>query len=198
VVLDLLPAILHTAQPFAVVHHFFFLLYQSYLIVACGLVNGFTVLALSVAEARHSPNARRFWLPLVLSGVLVGHLVLAHREVYGMAHSCLQPLIICALIYLAIRLPSAPRWLRTLTLVGVVADSILGIWVHILAQDVGEISERGAPFDNFLAKGRLQLAFFGDRLEPWSIIVYGLSFLGYAFWLMKLVSELHPKQRALS
>ena len=106
------------------VRDYFFLMYQTNLIVAMGIAGGFAILIL-FARSRDV-----FWWTLVPVAVLLGIGVVGERDLAGSAHLTLQPLIVLGLTLLAARFFTLGPLARALIVIGCVADLTLGVFLQ--------------------------------------------------------------------
>lgn len=115
-------------NPFGFVRDFFFLIYQTTLTFAWGL---FAWIPLTWVMLRQLSNAagsiRFFWISFTLISIGLGIAVHGSREEFGVAHVCLQPIILIGLTLLATGLVSLPLWTRYVTAGFMVIDVVLGI-----------------------------------------------------------------------
>ena len=99
------------------VRDYFFNIYQTNLPLAAGF-SGFFVIIFSClrpprTQTSSPPRERRFWLWFAPFIILTGILVHTPPEGWGLAHICLQPLVIIGLAWIATRLPLLPATVRT-------------------------------------------------------------------------------------
>ncbi|MDQ6803223.1 MAG: glycosyltransferase family 39 protein [Acidobacteriota bacterium] len=106
------------------VRDYFFLMYQTNLIVAMGIAGGFAVLFLFIR------SRDVFWLALVPFVVVLGVAVVGERDAAGSAHLTLQPLIVLGLTFLAARFFTLGPLARAIVIVGCVADLTLGVFLQ--------------------------------------------------------------------
>ncbi|HEY8181207.1 MAG TPA: hypothetical protein VII32_03135 [Thermoanaerobaculia bacterium] len=106
------------------VRDYFFLMYQTNLIVAMGIVGGFAIAILFIR------SRDVFWLALVPFAVLLGVAVVGERDAAGSAHLTLQPLIVLGVTFLAARFFTLGSLARAVIILGCVADLTLGVFLH--------------------------------------------------------------------
>lgn len=172
---------------------FFFQLYQSNLFFAFGST-AWIVLLTTLARVWQNTacRARIFWAALVAGIVVLGVGVHGARSTWGLAHICLQPLVLIGLAFLAARWDSlAIGWRRTL-IAGATLDFSAGIALQAGAQS-GLLDRWFAPerpvVDSLLTYSefaqvnlRAKLAnhwvFLGDNLSPHvALVVLALAIL---------------------
>lgn len=156
-----------------------FNLYQINLPFAFGLA-GLWVLARRALEptgasSRNTAARERsfFWIAIPAI-IVVGIVVHTPRDTWGLAHICLQPLVLLGLVWIAATLSSGPRRLVTIWATLAAIDVALGIALpfglesHALARFIGRTPEAflGALSRSALAnandKAAFHLTFFGD------------------------------------
>ena len=148
-----------------------------------------------LASRRRGPSAdRRFWVVFVAGTALLGLLVVGAFEDYGVAHICLQALVVLGLAFLAAEIPGLPPLLRSVLWTGLVLDFLLGVVLHFYVehQDLALFwneanpppgspgSPRGVPppmldalFSNLLSKYHFNLTFVGDAgPAPWLLAAF--------------------------
>jgi dolichyl-phosphate-mannose-protein mannosyltransferase len=143
--------------------------------------------------------ARFFWVWFTLTTTVIGVGVIGSRHPLGLAHICLQPLVLLGLAYLAASLPKiGTHWKRVL-LVGATVDVATGILLQFGSQafalercfqpnrsifDV--ISDYSRPAQmNFYAKLRHQWMFMGDVCIHAAPIIIGLIVLAFVTALIR-------------
>jgi len=92
--------------------------------VAAGIAFRFLASSLAAPESR---SRGLFWAWLFGAGCLLGVSVHGARDTIGLAHICLQPLIITAAAASATVLPRVPWPVRVLTLAGLAWDYLVGV-----------------------------------------------------------------------
>jgi len=85
----------------------------------------------SVASRRD----RSFWSLFVLTLSVVGIAAVSEKNEWGLAHICLQPLVLMGIVLVAATLPALPPSLRVLALAGYAVDFALGILLHFNAEN---------------------------------------------------------------
>jgi hypothetical protein len=106
------------------VRDYFFLMYQTNLIVAMGIVGGFAI-AILFFRSRDV-----FWMTLVSVVILLGVAVVGERDAAGSAHLTLQPLIVLGVTFLAARFFTLGPLIRAIVILGCLADLTLGVFLH--------------------------------------------------------------------
>lgn len=128
-------------------HDYFFLLYQSNVLAAIGLVGGFAAayivwrngrepgnLTRSGATSSRLAEQRMFWWLVVGLGLALGVGSVGSRHRFGAAHVSLQPLVLLGVVAIAAGWPTLSRRWREALLWGAVVDFSLGILLHCVAQ----------------------------------------------------------------
>lgn len=113
-----------------------FQLYQLNLFFSFGSVAwaGLLVISVRATKATTSPQ-RGFWWGFVGGVVVLGIGVHAARDLWGLAHICLQPLVIVGLAFLASRWSTLSRLWRFVLAAGAIWDFAAGIALHFAAQN---------------------------------------------------------------
>ncbi len=125
----------------------FFQVYQVNLFFACGCVAWVALLVTSVRLGRRAPRSpRAFWMSLVVGTVILGVGAVGERDVWGLAHICLQPLVLLALALLAARWSSLSIAWRGALIAGATVDLALGVALQFGAQSFA--------LDRWLTPGR--------------------------------------------
>ena len=158
-----------------------FLAYQSNALIAFGSA-GLVLLIVTLVRARRggrSPDAA-FWIGWAFAGLL-GITLHGAREVRGLAHLTLQPVVLAGVAYLT---ANATRWgpvLRAIATIGLAIDALLGIALHFWLQGypmdlppgwTGPFRlsavdlEIGFASTNWMLKRDNGLTFLGDLLAP--------------------------------
>ncbi len=155
---------------------------------------GALVLAAALARARPDtpPRIRRSWTLAVAAFVGLGVAAHGARDTWGLAHICLQPLVLLGLAWLAARIPAAPPLLRAGLAVGAAFDLVFGIALHLAVQNFAferlagpaafatwQTDHTAAAVMNLAGKLRHELVFFADTLPlpPALLAVAAVSFL---------------------
>jgi len=117
-------------------HDWFFQAYQLNLPLAFGSVAWFVILRECWrAGQTTTPVARRFWAGFVVIVVLLGVATHGARDTWGLAHICLQPLVLLGLAFLAARWTDLERGWRLVLVAGATIDFVLGIALHFAVQN---------------------------------------------------------------
>lgn len=127
---------------------FFFLIYQTNLFFAIGSVLGMFVLGWSVWQLRRPQGEwawRGFLIYLAISCTVLGVAVHGTYVPVGVAHVCLQPVVLLALVAAAIGLPQAGLILRSFVGLGIAVDWVLGSVLQVMTMhlDLGAMVVRG-------------------------------------------------------
>jgi hypothetical protein len=173
------PALLAQRNPWSYARDWFFQLYQVNLLFIFGSVAGVAMAAALWGGRRAAaPQTVVFWAGLAGGAVLLGVAAHGARDHWGVAHVCLQPLVVLGLAYLAARWPGLGRGWRRALLAGAAVDFGLGIALQFAAQSqtpdlaiaLGRAPAGAMPFFNDYAvmnlAGKLVhgLAYFHDAL----------------------------------
>jgi hypothetical protein len=151
------------------------------------------------ASRRKGPSTdRRFWAVFVVGAAVLGILVNGHYDRYGLAHICLQPLVVLGLAFLAAEIPNLSRLLRGVLWTGLALDFILGVALHFYVEHLDlallwadatalpgpSTSSHSLPplwvdalFSNLQSKYYFGLTFAGDAGPPPLLLVAFLACL---------------------
>ncbi|MEY4489670.1 MAG: hypothetical protein RIQ79_2178, partial [Verrucomicrobiota bacterium] len=147
---------------------YFFNFYQLILFPALGIGGLLALAPLAFASrdaVRKIPGQSLAWLLVLVLIVFLGTAVHTARDDWGLTHICLQPLVIIGLAWLSARLPSSPRVIRMLWLLGAGLDLVLGIALHYSAQALWL-----APLEHLNLYARL---FNGPDLQSNGLVTFG-------------------------
>jgi hypothetical protein len=188
----LVPPVLRGADPAAEGASFWAILrdrafkhYQSSLLFGMGIFGWALLLStlghLRRVRSRGRVPEQRFWVGFVIFSVLVGIAVHGEEDRYGLAHICLQPLIVVGLAFLAASFDAWSRPVRYLALCGLMCDALAGILLHVRFESVPfdaaplrpgpwQIGKRdlllGSAQMNWGLKTKEGLEYLGDLLYP--------------------------------
>jgi hypothetical protein len=144
-------SLLAQTNPWTLFRDQVFYVYQSNLFFAAGTP---TLLAMLWPLLRRTaPPLPRVWLIALPIVIVLGTAVHGHIDYWGLAHICLQPLVLLGLAVAAARLPDllrgpAARVLAALLALAAVADSVLGIALRYAGT---ALQLNRAPGENILA-----------------------------------------------
>jgi len=190
-----------------------FLVFQVNVIFALGSVGGLLVLYLLYLGYRAPSTAtrgnRRFWGLLVLTVVVVGIAVVGQDDEMGLAHISLVPLIMMGVVFLAASLPTLPRGLRVLALIGCVIDFTFGILLHFhvenrifqlvpgpggetMVMNTAGLSSQAAL--NWRFKAIQGWVFWGDHFAGLATPIEVLLILSFALLLRRMFRQALPEQ----
>jgi hypothetical protein len=160
---------------------------------------GAYVLMVTALGRRAAPSApssqRHFWFVLVPLVTVLGIAVHTPRDVWGLAHICLQPLLLIALAWIATALPRQPRRVVIGWAVLTSVDFALGVALQLGIESwqfAGLIAPHGGPGDYIHALARaafanandkwaFQFAYVSDRLgAPAGLVSLALAALAAA------------------
>jgi hypothetical protein len=119
-----------SARRLGEIRDYFFLVYQTNALAAVGSVGGVVAVGLLLRALRSGSAETRFWrafLPFVLVAGVATH---GGRDLYGVAHVTLQPLVLLGVTFVASAWTSLGRIARAALLMGALADFGLGIALH--------------------------------------------------------------------
>lgn len=187
------PALIAQRSPAGALRDTWFQFYQVTLPGGFGAL-GALVLAVALARAWPAapPRIRLGWTLTVAAFVVLGVAVHGARDTWGLAHICLQPLVLLGLAWLAARIPAAPPLLRAGLVVGAAFDFVAGIALHLAVQNFAferlagpaafatwQSDHTAAAVMNLAGKLRHELVFFADTLPfpPSLLAVAALSLL---------------------
>ena len=129
-------SLLTQTSPWGWWRDWFFQIYQLNLFFAFGSVAWLTLLVALVHAWRQSPaRTRLLWGGSILLTIFLGVAVVGARDTWGLAHICLQPLVLLGLAFLAPRWSSLGRAWRLVLIAGATVDFILGIALHFAVQN---------------------------------------------------------------
>jgi hypothetical protein len=147
---------------------FFFNFYQLSVTTALGMASLIAMgpLLLSVKSSiRASLRRAAMWLLAIIAVTFIGTAVVTDRDDWGLAHICLQPLVILGLAWIAARLPASPLTIRLLWAFGAIWDLTFGIALHFATQAL-----KVAPLADLNPYAR---HFNGPDLQLYGLITFG-------------------------
>ena len=115
-----------------------FLIYQTNLILAMGVVGGGAAIWLMIRGLLDRFNTKRerlFWLAMVLFCTPLGVATIGERDCFGLAHICQQPIVLLSAAMLAATFFHLPRWSRLLLIAGLLADFAVGVLLQFHVQN---------------------------------------------------------------
>ncbi len=159
-----------------------FLLYQNNAIFAMGSLNWVVIFILLFRRLKRKeddrPGARGFWVFFVGGVIFLGIAVHGALTEWGLAHICLQPLVLMAVAFLAVEFTHLELRLKGLVLIGILVDFLLGIALHIhllhsnIQAGLGTITTF-----NWQIKQRVGLVFLGDLMASWGAALQVVFFV---------------------
>lgn len=190
-----------------------FMIYQVSLLFLFGSIGGFVLLWLLWRNWRAATRPgdlnrlpRAFWAWFIIAVVVLGVASSGGIDYFGVAHLCLQGLLILGLAFIAARFDTLPRLLRLLYGFGLVADLLLGEALQFYLENVyrppsgllpGAIWSSIATLGNTTAanlfiKYHYHLVFAGDWPITRPLIMVFLAcllFLAVVRWRRELPQE---------
>jgi hypothetical protein len=166
----------------------FFQLYQVNLFFAFGSVAWVAIL-FRLRQLQLTCSGRRlFWWVFITANILLGIAVHGGRDAWGLAHICLQPIILLGLVLLAAHWPTLARPWRLALIVGGTLDFCLGIVLQAGAQAFAfdrwfgparSLWDAAGSYSvsaqkNFLAKEMNGWTFVGDFFAPHATLIAAL------------------------
>lgn len=159
-----------------------FLIYQTNVVLAMGSIGGIVVLAMLIRRLwgkGADRDQRRFWWTFVLGGFVAGVAVVGEKDYYGLAHLCLQPVVLMGVTFLAANLPPLPSAARCVLAAGAAVDFAVGVLLqlsienitvqHLRIQDdhtyvsLNDLPVTKAAMDSLYTKFTCSLSFWGDN-----------------------------------
>jgi hypothetical protein len=183
------PALITQRSPWSYARDWFFQLYQVNLLFLFGSAAWLVLAVRLFHDGRStSPRSRGFWLWFSGGAILLGIAVHGARDHWGLAHICLQAVLVLGLAYLAARWPGLGRGWRLALVAGAAVDFCLGIALQFAAQsqtpDLAFVLGRapaealpqynGCAVMNLAAKLVHGLVFFSDALAAPPLLITGL------------------------
>jgi hypothetical protein len=176
------------------VRDFLFQCYQVNLPLAFGCVGAVALLREAVRAEKTAARANvRFWAVLVAGTVVLGVATHGGRDHWGLAHICLQALVVLGLAFLAARWPLLGRGWRRAVIAGGVFDFAGGIALHFGLQSLRLEPWLGARHGSPVAlneialvnlNGKLShgLAFFADAAPSGTFLLVPLAAMAWLRW----------------
>jgi hypothetical protein len=182
-------SLIDQTSPWGYARDWFFQLYQLNLLFALGSFGWVLTSKLCVLSWRDRSEAGRgFWVAFVAGAALLGVAVHGARDEWGLAHICLQPLVLLGLAFIAGQWHRlAPSWKR-LAVAGGTVDLLCGIVLHFGVQNFAfdrwltptrpapEVIASYHPIaqGNLVALARNQLTTVHEALAPSPFLVLAL------------------------
>jgi Dolichyl-phosphate-mannose-protein mannosyltransferase len=181
-------ALFRQSSPWGALRDQFFLVYQLNLLLALGVVGWAATTREAWRAARAATAGERAFWALALAGIIVVSLAAyGDRDHYGIAHICLQSVVLLALAFLASRWGGLGRGWRAALVIGWTVDFCLGIALQFAVEDFAidrwltpgrgpmevSLSYTGVSQLNLAEKTATHLAYFSDLLptRPGLILV---------------------------
>jgi hypothetical protein len=137
-----------------------FVIYQTSLIFAMGILGGPLVVWFVIRALRAGGPRRNFWIALIAFAVAVGLLVVGERDYYGVGHLTLISLFAIGLALLAGRFGSS-RGVAMLIVAGCAIDFGLGVFLQARVEHLENTPERTVFGGLVLANGTIDMAVSG-------------------------------------
>lgn len=169
-----------------------FHLYQVNLPLMFGVGGCLTVLFLIVRTATLPREAvrgseRTFWLVFTTVAGLLGIAAHGGRDVYGLGHIGLQPLVHVGLAWIAASMPRIPRGLRAMLVAGIALDLVFGVAIRVGL----ESTIVGWAVDyNFELKQKAGVTYLGDWMPAFSLPLQLVMWLVAAALLARIRLEI--------
>lgn len=180
----------------------FFQVYQLNLPLGVGSVAGLAIVREVIRRHRTATKSERAgWAASILATIVLGIAVHGQRDHWGLAHICLQPLVLLGLAFLAARWEQlSTRWRRALV-AGAAVDLACGIVLHLGVESLAwerwlapgrsmndtlrTLSEPAQM--NLIAKVTHHLAFFADALAAPLVLPGAIAagLLAFACWRVR-------------
>lgn len=187
-----LPEDLQRFAPGVILRDTCFLLYQNNFILALGSLNWIVVAVLLWRGMRQKtrtkdPPPRGFWAWGMITVIVMGIAVHGGPSEWGLAHICLQPLVLMLLALLASRFAELEVPFKVMVVVGVFIDATLGIILHffLLRSDIEPGLGTITTF-NWQIKQRVGLVFLGDLMGWWVSVLPVAAITGAVVMVVSL------------
>jgi hypothetical protein len=134
-----LPPLVTPDYPLAFWRDYTFLIYQTNVIFAMGAAGGLLIAGMFLAKMlrKGTPRAPRvFWLTFVVLTLIGGLAVVGEKDYFGLAHLCLQPLVLLGATFLAVNLPALPLVGRCVVALGAAVDFTVGVLLHLTIENI--------------------------------------------------------------
>ena len=181
-------SLLTQTSPWGWWRDWFFQIYQLNLFFAFGSVAWLALLVALVHAWRQSPaRTRLLWGGSILLTIFLGVAVVGARDTWGLAHICLQPLVLLGLAFLAPRWSSLGRAWRLVLIAGATVDFILGIALHFAVQNYALdrwLTPQRPPMEWYFSYTQSSLMNRGGKLRD------GLAFLSDTLALSPAVAAI--------
>ena len=184
-----------------------FKLYQSNLIFGFGSLGLILILVSLLSRSRRGeagerPPGAAFWLSFLAFTIVVGIAVHGDEDKVGLAHICLQPLVVLGVAWTSAGFGRWPAGLKLAAAAGLLLDALLGIALHFWFQSVtfGAFPEGGGPlgmkradllvgsvYANWKLKEKTGLVYMGDLFVGQAPLLAVLLAALYAFLLVALL-----------
>lgn len=182
-------------------------LYQVNLLFACGSIGWLlTLCGVVTAFKTLSRSLFAFWASLIVVCTVLGIAVHGEPDRFGLAHICLQPIVVIALVLQTGVLLRGPRLITAVSSLGISADLAAGIVLPVLLQSydiplqpgdgfyevVGPLSLGGVAVANAISKHEQSLIFLGDVLAPAALALKGMFIVAALLMPLTLLAMRRP------
>jgi hypothetical protein len=181
-----------------------FFIYQTNLIFTLGSIGGIFLIYILLSSLKNQGSVsieKNFWMLFIPFNIVVGIAVHGALDKFGLAHICLQTMVMLGLTFISVRIWQCPNFLKNIALLGLFMDYLLGVWLHFSLQNkIFKIIEvfpgqnvikidnplSRTASNNWYVKEDLGLIFLGDLLDYLSIPVQALLTVAVLLVLMQL------------
>jgi hypothetical protein len=194
-------SLIQQSSPWGYVRDWWFECYQLNLLMIFGSLGWIVVLAACGQVLRRLPAGQRAaWIAAAGAVILLGIGSHSGRDHWGIAHICLQPLVLAGLACVAGRWHELAAPLRWLFVIGAVVDLVFGILLHYAVQ--GFIIDRWLTpdrpledvirsynlpaVDNYTVKRGVGWYFFGDVCANFQVVPFAIAITAAAFGIWQI------------
>lgn len=186
-----------------------FFIYQTNLIFTLGSIGGLLLIYILLRSLKNEgamSMEKNFWILFIPFNIVVGIALHGAPDKFGLAHICLQTMVLLGLTFISVRIWGCSTFLKNLALIGLFMDYLLGVWVHFSLQNrifriievlpgqnlikIDNTLSRTAS-NNWYVKEDRGLIFLGDFLYNLSIPIQVLLAVAVLLGLMHLGRRLN-------